>query len=150
MYDNSHKFTASQHYFSGHNVLNLVLVVLKWVTTFSRMSGRILTTFLRTILGKNCFIASVAWVRFYFSCFDTQQCCSSVKEWYGCCDKSSTTAVLDKPVSIKLVKHKEISCRVGYRGGGLIAVSSRELRSMLIHANDGVGWGRGAVLKRSD
>ena len=26
--------------------------------------------------------------------------------------------MLDKPVSIKLVKHKEIYCRVGYRGGG--------------------------------
>lgn len=45
-----------------------------------------------------------AWgTRQEYFCFDTQQCCSSVKEWYGCCDKSSTTAVLDKPVSIKLV-----------------------------------------------
>jgi len=45
-----------------------------------------------------------AWgTRQEYFCFDTQQCCSSVKEWYGCCAKSSTTAVLDKPVSIKLV-----------------------------------------------
>ena len=51
MYDNSHKFTASQHYFSGHSVLNLVFSCVKMGDDFFEDVGEDLDDFFEDNLG---------------------------------------------------------------------------------------------------